>query len=213
VALQELAERPCTWRLAWAPAPPCVPTQLSPVGTLAIVRVVAGLARGRRLTAKLPAHVRPTTDLVREAIFSALTARGVLRDAVVADLYCGSGAMGIEALSRGAASCTFVDDDPACLAAARANLASVGLEDAAARFVRASLPRWRPSAHVDVALYDPPYGELDVAALLEGLDAALVVLESDRDVSAPQGWEASVGRRYGGTLVTMLQPTTSGVGQ
>jgi hypothetical protein len=66
---------------------------------------------------------------------------------------------------------------------------------------------------VDVALCDPPYGEVDVAALLDGLDAGLVVLETDHDVTAPPGWEASVGRRYGGTLVTMLQPTTSGVGQ
>ena len=60
---------------------------------------------------------------------------------------------------------------------------------------------------------DPPYGELDVAALLEGLEAGVVVLETDRDVEAPEGWETSGGRRYGGTLITMLKPTSSGVGE
>jgi 16S rRNA (guanine966-N2)-methyltransferase len=66
------------------------------------VRVVAGEARGRRLRAKLPDHVRPTTDFVREAVFALLHTRFDLHGAVVWDLYCGSGAMGIEALSRGA---------------------------------------------------------------------------------------------------------------
>jgi 16S rRNA (guanine966-N2)-methyltransferase len=168
------------------------------------VRVVAGEAKGRRLAARLPAHVRPTTDLVREAVFSSLTSRVGVDGAVVADLYCGSGALGIEALSRGAASCTFVDDDPACLAAAKANLDAVGLGDREATFVRARLPGWRPRSRVDIVLCDPPYGELDVAALLDGLDAAVVVLESDRPVAVPEGWEMSTERRYGGTLVTML---------
>jgi len=175
------------------------------------VRVVAGEARGRRLTARLPAHVRPTTDLVREAVFASLEARVGLDGAVVADLYCGSGAMGIEALSRGAASCTFVDEDAACLAAARRNLEAVGLADRDATFVRATLPRWRGLHRVDVALCDPPYGDVDVAALLDGLDAGVVVLETDREIAVPEGWEATVGRRYGGTLVSMLTPTSAGV--
>lgn len=177
------------------------------------MRVVAGSARGRRLTAKLPAHVRPTTDLVREAVFSSLRSRIELHGARVVDLYCGSGAMGIEALSRGASSCTFVDDDSACLAAARANLAAVGMDDLDASFVRARLPGWHPPAPVDVAFCDPPYGELDVGAVLEGLAAGLVVLETDREVDPPDGWEASAARHYGGTLVTMLKPTSSGVGE
>jgi 16S rRNA (guanine966-N2)-methyltransferase len=176
------------------------------------VRVVAGEARGRRLIATLPGHVRPTTDLVREAVFSSLTARVGLDGARVADLYCGSGAMGIEALSRGASSCTFVDDDPRCLAAARANLEAVGLDDRDATFVRARLPGWHAATRFDVVLCDPPYGELDVAALVHGLTAGVLVLETDREVDVPEGWEASAGRRYGGTLVTMLKPTSAGVG-
>lgn len=177
------------------------------------MRVVAGEARGRRLTARLPAHVRPTTDLVREAVFSSLEARLGLDDAVVCDLFCGSGAMGIEALSRGAASCTFVDDDPACLDAARRNLEAVGLDEHDAAFVRARLPGWRPTTHVDLVLCDPPYGDVDVAGLLDGLDAGLVVLETDREIDVPGGWEAPAGRHYGGTIVTMLKPTIKGVGE
>jgi 16S rRNA (guanine966-N2)-methyltransferase len=169
------------------------------------VRVVAGEARGRRLRAKLPDHVRPTTDFVREAVFALLHTRFDLHGAVVWDLYCGSGAMGIEALSRGAASCTFVDDDAACVAAARQNLADVKLTDRTAGFVRARLPGGRPRGSVDVVLCDPPYGEFDLSALLDGLQASLVVVESDRALVAPDGWEATLERRYGGTLVTMLQ--------
>jgi 16S rRNA (guanine966-N2)-methyltransferase len=174
------------------------------------VRVVAGEARGRRLSAKLPRHVRPTTDMVREAVFSSLEARVGIAGATVCDLYCGSGAMGIEALSRGAASCTFVDDDPACLRAARANLDAVGLGGRAATFVRASLPGWRPDGEVEIVCCDPPYGDVDVAALLDGLVARVVVLESDREVVAPSGWESSGVHRYGGTLVTMLTPSDGG---
>ena len=169
------------------------------------MRVVAGEARGRRLKAKLPAHVRPTTDLVREAVFSLLYSRFDLVGAVVWDLYCGSGAMGIEALSRGAAACTFVDDDAGCVAAAKQNLSDVGLGDKTAAFVRARLPGGRPRGHADVVLCDPPYGALELDALLDGLDATLVVVESDRELVVPQGWETTLERRYGGTLVTMLQ--------
>jgi 16S rRNA (guanine966-N2)-methyltransferase len=175
------------------------------------VRVVAGDARGRRLTAKLPAHVRPTKDRVREAVFSALSSRGAIKGAAVADLYCGSGAMGIEALSRGAASCTFVDDDPACLAAAKANLAAVGLEDRDATFVRAHLPRWQPRSRIDLLLCDPPYGTLDARAVLDAVDADLVVFETEQPFEHPAGWDVSLERRYGGTLVTMLlRPSDDG---
>ena len=175
------------------------------------MRVVAGEARGRRLTARLPGHVRPTTDMVREAVFSSITARVGVDGADVADLYCGSGAMGIEALSRGARSCAFVDDDPACLAAARTNLDAVGLGERTATYVRSRLPGWRPTGHLDLVLCDPPYGDVDVDGLLEGLDASFVVLETDRAVQAPHGWMVSAERRYGGTLVTMLQHASDGV--
>jgi len=119
------------------------------------MRVIGGSARGRPLKAKLPSTVRPTTDYAREAIFSMLESRGGLYDLVVADLYCGSGAMGIEAMSRGAAKVYFIDSDPACLAAVKLNLEPLNF-DAEAVFVRAMLPVWSAPHDLDLVLADPP---------------------------------------------------------
>ncbi|MDE3064313.1 MAG: RsmD family RNA methyltransferase [Acidobacteriota bacterium] len=168
------------------------------------MRVIGGTARGRPLRAKLPPSVRPTTDYAREAIFSMLESRGGLVDLVVADLYCGSGAMGIEALSRGARRVHFVDADPACLAAARENLESLGLAGEA-RYVRATLPSWDPPGDLDLVLADPPYGELDLDALLAGVRATRAVIENDRWMDAPPGWSVAKLKRYGTTLVTMVE--------
>jgi 16S rRNA (guanine966-N2)-methyltransferase len=125
------------------------------------MRVIGGRSRGRRLPAKLPASVRPTSDRVREAIFDILGSQGGVEGLTVVDLFCGSGALGVEALSRGATSSTFVDLDPNALAAVRQNLAAVGLDDEPATLVRAPLPGWLESAAgtggFDLALCDPPY--------------------------------------------------------
>lgn len=169
------------------------------------MRVIGGSARGRQLKAKLPPSVRPTTDFAREAIFSMLESRGGLTDLVVADLYCGSGAMGIEAMSRGARKVYFIDADPACLAAVRTNLEPLRLEGEAL-YVRATLPIWSPPGDLDLVLADPPYGPLDVASVLAGVRAERVVVENDRHVDAPPGWLVTKTKRYGTTLVTMLEP-------
>ena len=134
-----------------------------------------------------------------------LESRGGLVDLVVADLYCGSGAMGIEAISRGAQKVYFVDSDPACLAAARANLEPLQL-NAECLFVRASLPVWSPPDDLDLILADPPYGPLDLASVLRGAVATRVVIENDRHMEAPSGWRVTKTKRYGTTLVTMLEP-------
>jgi 16S rRNA (guanine966-N2)-methyltransferase len=170
------------------------------------VRVIGGVARGRRLKAKLPPTVRPTTDYAREAIFSMLESRGGLSDLVVVDLYCGSGAMGIEALSRGAAKVYFVDTDPACLAAAKTNFEPLHLTGEAV-FVRANLPVWNPPRDVDLVLADPPYGPMDLASVLHGVAAGRVIIENDRHMDAPEGWKVTKTKRYGTTLVTMLEPS------
>src|ERR1700676_1893531 len=94
------------------------------------MRVIGGEFRGRRLAAPANPAVRPTTDRGREAVFDILFSLGGVDGLQVADLFAGSGALGIEALSRGAASVTFVDRDPVALAAVQDNLASVGLGDA-----------------------------------------------------------------------------------
>ena len=168
------------------------------------MRVIGGVARGRPLKAKLPSTVRPTTDYAREAIFSMLESRGGLRGLVVADLYCGSGAMGIEAMSRGADEVYFVDVDAACLSAARANFESLKLAGRA-HFVRATLPGWLPPTAVDLVVADPPYGPFSAESLLRGLLARRAVIENDRYAEAPDGWSVTKTKRYGTTLVTMLE--------
>jgi 16S rRNA (guanine966-N2)-methyltransferase len=134
-----------------------------------------------------------------------LESRGGLADLVVADLYCGSGAMGIEALSRGAAKVYFVDADPACLAAAKTNFEPLQLSGEA-MFVRANLPVWSPPHDIDLLLADPPYGPLDLASVLQGVVARRVIIENDRHMDAPDGWDVTKTKRYGTTLVTMLEP-------
>ncbi|MGH8980528.1 MAG: RsmD family RNA methyltransferase [Acidimicrobiales bacterium] len=174
------------------------------------MRVIAGSSRGRRLPARLPGTVRPTADRVREAIFDMLGSMGGVDGLTVLDLFCGSGALGLEALSRGAASVAFVDHDAAALAAVETNLKATGLEDARAALVRAVLPAWLGrAAHVDLALCDPPYTFGDWRTLLESLDADVVVLESSSPVVPPEGWVVARERRYGGTLVTVARAGTS----
>jgi 16S rRNA (guanine966-N2)-methyltransferase len=153
--------------------------------------------------------VRPTTDYAREAIFSMLESRGGLGGLVVVDLFCGSGAMGIEAMSRGASKVYFVDSDPACLAAVKINLEPLKLS-AEAVYVRANLPVWAVPADIDLLLADPPYGPLDLDSVLHGVAAQRVIIENDRHMDPPQGWIVTKTKRYGTTLVTMLEPDESG---
>jgi 16S rRNA (guanine966-N2)-methyltransferase len=177
------------------------------------MRVIGGRSRGRRLPAKLPASVRPTSDRVREAIFDILGSQGGVDGLAVVDLFCGSGALGMEALSRGAASSTFVDLDPDALAAVRQNLQAVGLEGEPATLVRASLPGWlhTPTAGpFDLALCDPPYDFSDWPALLGALRADAVVMESSVPVLLPDTWVIARERRYGGTLVTVAHRSSDG---
>lgn len=177
--------------------------------TVRAVRVIAGTARGRRLEAPRGSRTRPTTDRVRESVFGALGSRLSLEGASVLDLFAGSGAMGIEALSRGAASVTFVDDDAAAVAAVRANLLATGL-GGGAEVVRQRVESWLATdagaRYVDVAFCDPPYAYDGWQGLLDGLRAGLVVIESDRPIAA-EGWGVARQRRYGTTFVTFAEPT------
>jgi 16S rRNA (guanine966-N2)-methyltransferase len=172
------------------------------------MRVIGGRSRGRRLAAKLPRTVRPTSDRVRESIFDILGSQGGVDGLSVVDLFCGSGALGVEALSRGAASATFVDRDPAALDAVRQNLTAVGLSEEPVTLVQAALPGWLQGMTVpdfDLAFCDPPYDFEDWPALLGALRAGAAVVESGAPVPLPEGWVITRERRYGGTLVTVLQ--------
>ena len=176
------------------------------------MRIVAGLARGRRIRSPEGESTRPTSDRVREALFNALFSRGALDDARVADLFAGSGALGLEALSRGAAHCWFVEDDRAAASVIEENLVALGLAD------RATLVRNRVEASIedlpadlDLVLADPPYAFDDWVGLLDRIGGrlapdALVVVESDRSVEVPPGWEKQRERAYGGTVIVFTAP-------
>lgn len=170
------------------------------------MRVVAGEARGRRLEAPDTADTRPTSDRVREAIFNSLASMDALDDAKVLDLFAGSGALGIEALSRYAAHCTFIERARPALDAIRANLEVTGLSDRADVVVADAMTFvTRGSAgDFDLVLADPPYDFSQWAELLNGITSALVVAESNRPVAPPEGWKAVREKRYGKTWVTFL---------
>jgi 16S rRNA (guanine966-N2)-methyltransferase len=172
------------------------------------MRVIAGTARGRRLVVPAGTTTRPTPDRVREATFNALGSLGAVVDAAVVDLFAGSGALGIEALSRGAARCTFVDTDRAARDAVAANLASCGLADEAtvvAAPAERALADWgRDGTRFDLALLDPPYDFDGWEGLLTALPADLAVAESTHGVAA-EGWSVLREKRYGRTYVTILE--------
>jgi 16S rRNA (guanine966-N2)-methyltransferase len=166
------------------------------------MRVVAGVAKGRKLQAPAGRDIRPTSDRVREAVFSSLEGMDAVRGASVVDLFCGSGALGIEALSRGAVSATFVDSDPAAVSAVRANLASTGLENG--EVVRADAVQWLDGSGVfDLALIDPPYSFDRWDDVFSAVRAELVVAESDRVLDVPSPWVVVREKRYGGTVVLL----------
>jgi 16S rRNA (guanine966-N2)-methyltransferase len=143
---------------------------------------------------------------VREAIFNVLTGVVELEGAHVGDLFAGSGAMGIEALSRGAASVTFVDISPAALQTVRANVTGTGLDPHATRVVRGDVVDWLLRPHrFDLAFCDPPYAFQGWPELLGRLHAEVAVIESDRPVEMPATWEIIRNKRYGGTLVTVVR--------
>ena len=172
------------------------------------MRVVAGTYGGRKLVAPAGSDTRPTSDRVREALFSVLGAS--VQDARVLDLFAGSGALGIEALSRGAQSAVFVDRSREAIAAIRANLAALGI-DAEIRPVaaRAALRAASGRAEAyDLVFLDPPYrhaAELG-RELSEGLAAVLapgarVVTESDRRAPLQLDLPLADERRYGDTVI------------
>jgi 16S rRNA (guanine966-N2)-methyltransferase len=174
------------------------------------VRVIAGTYGGRRLVAPPGTATRPTGDRVREALFSLL---GPLHDARVLDLFAGSGALGIEALSRGAAFAAFVERDRRALAVLRANLATLAVPEAAvsvsAQDALAALKKAGAQGDAyDVVFLDPPYAAgARLAPVLDDLlsavltDSARVVTESDRRQPLALGLALQTERRYGDTLI------------
>jgi 16S rRNA (guanine966-N2)-methyltransferase len=177
------------------------------------MRIIAGTHRGRRIAAPKGPHTRPTGDRVREALFDIV---GPVDGASVLDLYAGSGALGLEALSRGAATCVFAETDSAACRVIRRNLETLGLTGGlvvqrdAAGLLRGEAAAGR--LH-DLVLADPPYDRWDaVAADLGALlpqvlaGSGLAVVETSARVEPQLPLDLVTSRRYGSARLTVFAP-------
>ncbi len=178
------------------------------------MRIIAGEWRGRRLVAPVGCETRPTADRTRETLFSMLASRlGSFEGLRVADLYAGSGALGLEAMSRGAAHATFVESDRAAIKAIEANAASLGASGRVAirATSAAALPRGEP---FDLIFADPPYAAGLGNAVAETVakagwlaEGGWMAIETHRGdaVAAPEGWEIDAERDVGRARITLLR--------
>ena len=189
------------------------------------MRIIGGNRRGLRLAevgeGDAAAHLRPTSDRVREAIFNLLINGGYgnpVAGARVLDLFAGTGALGLEALSRGAAEAVFVDDGAKALTLLRANIAKMRVEGVT-RILRqdARILQANPGAPFTLVFLDPPYGKsLGEAALAAALKndwlapGAMVVWEESTTPVVPAGMTQHDQRRYGDTIVTLLTASDQG---
>ncbi|MBN3453592.1 16S rRNA (guanine(966)-N(2))-methyltransferase RsmD [Mycobacterium sp. DSM 3803] len=182
-----------------------------------MTRIIAGTLGGRRIAVP-PRGTRPTSDRVREAVFNALSARLEFTGLDVLDLYAGSGALGLEAISRGAASALFVEADQRAAAVIAKNVATLGVAGASVRrgSVETVLAAGADRA-MDLVLVDPPYDlgasavDAMVLALAVGgwVGTGTVVMVERRANSEPTGWPAGwtalSARRYGDTRVELAE--------
>jgi len=183
------------------------------------VRIIAGAFRGRRLVAPAGTATRPTAERMRQAVFDMLwhapwAGRARLTGARVLDGFAGTGALGLEALSRGAGTVDFIEQDRAALTALRANIAACRADEACRVWPADALRPPRATAACDLVFLDPPYGEGRVAAALAALAGAgwlapdaLVVAESGAPPEAlPPGFALLAERRHGAAHVAVLTP-------
>ena len=178
-----------------------------------MTRIVAGVAGGRRLSVPTGRDTRPTSERAREGLFSTLDALQVLAEGQFLDLYAGSGAVGLEALSRGASAATFVEHDAEALRCLRRNVDTLGLPGA--HVIADRVERWAehlpPEATYNLAYADPPYAlpASELGRLLQRLagalsaDAVVVVERASRDQpwTWPEPFQALQSRRYGDTTL------------
>jgi 16S rRNA (guanine966-N2)-methyltransferase len=184
------------------------------------VRIIAGQWRGRKISAPAGEATRPTSDRTRETLFSMLISRlGSFEGLAVADLFAGSGALGFEALSRGAASCLFAEQDAAAVKALRANVAHLGASAQCDVRACSVLTLGIAKAPLDLLLLDPPYGSGAGAVALEKLarlgwigPATWISLETAHNEEPEvKGLEVVVDRKVGKARITLLR-AASGFG-
>lgn len=177
-----------------------------------MMRVITGIARGRRLET-LPGDnvTRPTTESVKEALFSMIQFE--LEDKKVLDLFAGSGQLGIEALSRGARHCTFVEGNRQAYRIVEGNLAHCKLENNARIILSDAVSFLMRKDNFDIAFLDPPYNQGLIEKCLPQLltmmsDDGIVVCETSANENLPEiinGWVADRVRRYGKTKLTLYR--------
>lgn len=179
------------------------------------MRIIAGEFRGRALASvgkgDAGAHLRPTTDRVRESLFNVLTHQIDFDGLRVLDLFAGTGALGLEALSRGAAHVTFVDDGRAAQGLIRKNIDLTRCADRTS-LIRRDATRLgeNPGAPYDLVFLDPPYGKSLGQKALAGLSdgwiagGALLVWEENAPMPAPAGFTVQNSRKYGDTHITLM---------
>lgn len=178
------------------------------------LRIIAGEWRGRKLQAPAGEVTRPTADRTRETLFSMLTSRlGTFEGLTVADLFAGSGALGLEALSRGAATCLFAEQDPAAIRALRANIAALRAADRCDVRAASVLALGPLKAPLDLILLDPPYGSGAGAVALDKLvrlgwigPATWISLETAaKESPAVKSLETVADRQVGKARITLLR--------
>jgi 16S rRNA (guanine966-N2)-methyltransferase len=181
------------------------------------MRIVSGEWRGRKLTAPKGDATRPTADRTRETLFSMLVSRiGSFDGLAVADLFAGSGALGLEALSRGAASCLFAEQERAALDVLRANIAALGAKDRSEVRSTSVLSLGPANQPYDLILMDPPYGTGAGAVALDKLarlgwtgPATWIAIEMGASESvAVAGFAIDAERRVGKAKLTLLRAAT-----
>jgi len=173
------------------------------------LRIVAGSARGRWIKTLPTEEVRPTSNLVREATFNVLASMGVLQDANVLDLFAGSGALGIEALSRGAQQAVFVESNPRAARLIQQNLEHLGFNKTGRVVSGDAMSYVRNMAPVDVTFCDPPYDFDRWDELLTQLPSSLIIIEANHEIDVKNFGELVRHKRYGGTFVSIISTMPS----
>jgi 16S rRNA (guanine966-N2)-methyltransferase len=180
------------------------------------MRIISGTWRGRRLKTPADDSIRPTSDRVREAMFNTMFSFAgrdegwEIDDAVVLDLFSGTGALGLEALSRGARSVTFVESDRSARALIEANLAQLDVDSEVGTVLASDAVRHVESAvqgGVDLVFADPPYGFERWDELIAATPSDRLVAESAGALHAPDGWRCIASRSYGATVLSFFERT------
>lgn len=183
------------------------------------MRIISGDWRSRNLKAPKGDTTRPTADRTREALFSMLISRiGSFEDLRILDLFAGSGALGLEALSRGAAHCTFVEQDPSALKALESNIETLNTKDKAHIKQSSALTLGKSSQLFDIIFLDPPYQTGAATIALEKLKrfdwispSAWISAETERNENvSPKGYSVEHERNIGKAKITLLRPITEG---